>query len=132
MGDDDYMGSIGVTAGSYAPVHYSLCQGQTIPIAQNQALYTLLATLYGGNGNSTFGIPDLRGATPVGIGQHSGSNLTVEQGETLGTLTEITWPGGFPAAATPGEDVAVPEQSGVGGVALNWAMCLYGLYPPRP
>lgn len=131
MGTDDYMASIGVTASTYAPQNYSLCSGDVLSIAQNTALFSLIGSLYGGNVSTSFGLPDLRGATPIGSGQSPTSALTLEPGETLGTLTEITWPGGYPAAATSGEATTLPDETGAYGVALNWAICLYGEFPDR-
>src|SRR5262245_1751005 len=63
-----------------------MCQGQLLSIAQNTALFSLLGTMYGGNGQTTFGLPDLRGRSLVGMGQGPGlSNIT--QGEMSGTET---------------------------------------------
>lgn len=56
-------------AADFAPRYWASCNGQILPIAQNQALFSLLGTTYGGNGISTFGLPDLRGRTPVSQGQ---------------------------------------------------------------
>jgi len=68
----------------FAPKNWALCNGQLLPIAQNQALFSLLGTTYGGNGVSTFGLPDLRGRRPVSTGQGPGlSNYTL--GEATGT-----------------------------------------------
>ncbi len=57
---------------NFAPQGWALCAGQTLPIAQNQALFSLLGTTYGGNGATTFNLPDLRGRIPVGFGQGPG------------------------------------------------------------
>lgn len=133
MGTDDYIASIGLTGATYVPQSYSLCQGQAIAIAQNQALFSLIGDLYGGNGVSYFELPDLRGAVPVGPGQRPGSDVNLaEPGVTLEALTELSWPAGFPARVASGGENSLPEESGVAGVALNWAICLYGLYPERP
>jgi microcystin-dependent protein len=58
---DPYLGQISITAFDYAPKGWMLCNGQTLAIAQNQALFSLLGTMYGGNGMTTFNLPDLRG-----------------------------------------------------------------------
>jgi len=69
---------------NFAPVGWAFCAGQLLPIAQNSALFSLLGTTYGGNGTSTFALPDLRGRVPVGAGQGPGlSNYTL--GEVSGT-----------------------------------------------
>lgn len=70
-------------AANFPPQNWMLCQGQVLPIAQYQALYSLLGTTYGGNGSSTFALPDMRGRVPLGIGQGSGLRNYV-QGQTGG------------------------------------------------
>jgi microcystin-dependent protein len=69
---------------NFAPRGWAACNGQLLSIAQNSALFALLGTTYGGNGTSTFGLPDLRGRAPIGFGQtQGGSNYT--QGQMGGT-----------------------------------------------
>ncbi|WP_118975668.1 phage tail protein [Taibaiella koreensis] len=68
-------GVIGFTtlfAGNFAPKNWAYCQGQIIPIAQNTALFSILGTVYGGNGTTTFGLPNLSGRRVVGAGQGPG------------------------------------------------------------
>jgi microcystin-dependent protein len=80
---DPCIGEIKMFAGTYAPRGWALCRGQLISVAQNTALFSLLGTLYGGDGQTTFGIPDLQGRTPIGFG--NGTGLTPrQQGEKLG------------------------------------------------
>lgn len=70
--------------GNFAPRGWAFCSGQILPIAQNQALFSLLGTTYGGNGQTTFALPDLRGRTVVSAGQGPGlSNYTL--GERTGS-----------------------------------------------
>ena len=64
-GQDPYIGEIILFAGNFAPSGYMLCEGQPMSIIQNQALFAILGTTYGGNGNTTFMLPDLRNAVPV-------------------------------------------------------------------
>lgn len=66
---DEYIGIIKMFAGSFAPRGWAFCQGQILPIAQYNAVYSLLGTTYGGNGTTTFGLPNLCGRVPVGTGQ---------------------------------------------------------------
>src|ERR1041385_5154353 len=69
---------------NFAPRGYALCNGQLLSIAQNSALFSLLGTTYGGNGTTTFALPDLRGRSPMHFG--SGPGLTPRvQGEVFGT-----------------------------------------------
>jgi len=65
---DVYIGQVMLTPYNFAPRGWAQCDGQILPITQNQALFALLGTFYGGNGTSTFQLPDLRGRTPFGIG----------------------------------------------------------------
>ncbi|PZX55695.1 phage tail protein [Algoriphagus chordae] len=80
---DDLLASIKLFAGNFAPRGYMLCQGQLLPIAQNSALFSLLGTTYGGDGRTTFALPDLNGRSAVGQGR--GPGLTeVKLGEKAG------------------------------------------------
>ncbi|MBU6488131.1 MAG: tail fiber protein [Burkholderiales bacterium] len=81
---DPFLGEIRMAGFNFAPTGWAQCQGQLIAISQNQALFSLLGTFYGGNGVSNFQLPDLRGRAPVGIGQ--GLGLTnIDIGESSGT-----------------------------------------------
>lgn len=77
---DVILGEIRLFAGNYAPSGFAFCNGQLLPINQNQALYSLLGNTYGGNGITNFALPDLRGSVPVGFGQ-SGAGPSWFQGE---------------------------------------------------
>lgn len=70
--DEPYIGEIRPISFSYAPRGWAMCNGQLLPINQNQALYSLLGTQFGGNGVTTFGLPDLRGRAALGKGQQPG------------------------------------------------------------
>lgn len=67
-GDSDYLGEIMLFAGTYAPRNYMDCAGQTLLIQDYTALYSILGTTYGGDGHTTFNLPDLRGRAPIGYG----------------------------------------------------------------
>jgi microcystin-dependent protein len=69
---DPFVGEIRMFGFSFAPQGWALCNGQLLPIAQNQALFSLLGTTYGGNGTTTFALPDLRSRVPVHQGQGPG------------------------------------------------------------
>jgi len=80
---DPFLGEIRMVGFTFAPYGWALCQGQTVPVTQNQALFALLGTTYGGNGTTNFNLPDLQGRSPVGTG--NGSNLTpIEPGDKGG------------------------------------------------
>ena len=81
---DPYLGEIRMAGFNFAPSGWAQCQGQLLPISQNQALFSLLGTYYGGNGVTNYQLPDLRSRTPVGIGQGLGlSDIVI--GEMGGT-----------------------------------------------
>lgn len=85
------IGEIRGFAANFAPLNWAFCQGQILPIAQNTALFSILGTQYGGNGQTTFGLPDLRGRAIVGSGQANGLS-PYDNGEMIGTesVTLIT------------------------------------------
>ena len=72
MSTEPFIGEIKILAFDFAPRSYATCSGQILSIAQNTALFSLLGTTYGGNGQTTFALPDLRGRVPVGQGQGPG------------------------------------------------------------
>lgn len=80
------IGEIRMFAGNFAPRNWAFCAGQLMSISQNTALFSILGTTYGGNGQTTFGLPDFRGRQAVGTGQGPGlTNITL--GEVSGTET---------------------------------------------
>jgi microcystin-dependent protein len=113
---DPYLGEIRMFGGNFAPLGWAFCNGQLLPISQNDALYTLLGTTYGGDGQSTFGVPDLRGRVPLHVG--TGFPLGQAAGVETVALTATQMPlhnhnyvnsGGLPNAASPAGAVpAVP------------------------
>ncbi|MCE1191425.1 MAG: tail fiber protein [Acidovorax sp.] len=78
-----FIGEIRLFAGNFAPQHWSFCDGSLLPIAEYDAAYALLGTTYGGDGVTTFAVPDLRGRLPIGVGQGPGLSLRV-LGEQVG------------------------------------------------
>ncbi len=69
---DPFVAEIRIFPFSFAPSGWALCSGQILPISQNTALFSLLGTNYGGDGRSTFALPDLQGSAPLGAGQGPG------------------------------------------------------------
>ena len=67
-----FIGQLKMFGGTFAPRGYALCNGQLLAIAQNTALFSLLGTTYGGNGQTTFGLPNLQGQAPMHPGQGPG------------------------------------------------------------
>jgi microcystin-dependent protein len=87
---EPFLGEIKIISWNYAPKGWAMCNGQFLPINQNQALFSLLGTMYGGNGQTTFALPDFRGKIPM----HLGAGFT--QGEVAGqyahTVTQSEMP----------------------------------------
>ena len=80
-----YLAEIRIFSFNFPPKGWAFCNGQTLPINQNQALFALLGTTYGGNGTTTFALPNLQGSTPIYVG--NGFNLGQSGGEVNHTLT---------------------------------------------
>src|SRR6476660_8308994 len=78
---EPFLSEIKLVSFSFPPKGWALCNGQLLPINQNQALFALVGTMYGGNGQTNFALPDLRGRTPI----HVGGGFT--QGQTSGEET---------------------------------------------
>ena len=108
---DPYVGEIRMFAGSFAPRGWALCDGQLLSVNANQALFSLLGTIYGGDGRNTFGLPDLRGRVPIHVG--TGPSLSPramgsKAGQETVTLT---------AAQLPAHSHVAQASSTTGNVA---------------
>jgi microcystin-dependent protein len=127
-----FIGQILPVGFSFAPRNFAQCNGQLLPIAQNQALFSLLGTTYGGKGVTTFALPDMRGRTPIGysdsnpIGTMSGSetvtliqnNLPVHTHQLVGTTSDTNTRN--PAGTLFGKSTAnLYASSGGAQVALD-------------
>jgi len=94
-----YVGEIRMFAGNFAPAGWMFCEGQLLPIAENETLFNLIGTTYGGDGQSTFALPDLRGRVPLHFG--NGFTLAETAGVETVTLTVAQIPAhSHPALAT--------------------------------
>lgn len=82
---EPFLSEIRIMSFEFAPKGWALCNGQLLPINQNQALFSLLGTTFGGDGRVNFGLPDLRGRTPIHVG--SGHTLGERGGEQAHTLS---------------------------------------------
>jgi microcystin-dependent protein len=96
---DPFLSEIKIVSFNFAPRHWAFCNGQLLPIAQNQALFALLGTTYGGNGSTTFALPDLRGRGPLhfggntNLGQRAGAeNVTLATSELPAHTHSTTQP----------------------------------------
>jgi microcystin-dependent protein len=86
---DPYIGEVRIFAGNYPPAGWADCDGSLLPIADNDALFNLVGTTYGGDGQTTFGLPDLQGRVPVHQGQGPGITQNYVMGEQ-GGAEEVT------------------------------------------
>lgn len=169
---ENFLGQIVAVSFPFAPRNWALCNGQLLQIRQNAALFSLLGTRFGGDGINTFGLPDLRGRTPVGTMGEPGEMGGVENvtllasqlpahthalgasgavavtpgrgktplpaagnrfGATADAITIYGQPGGMVAlagniAASGGSQ---PHSNMQPFLALNFIICLYGIYPSR-
>src|SRR5437868_4969163 len=85
-----FMSEIKIMSFNFPPKGWAFCNGQFLPINQNQALFSLLGTTYGGNGQTTFALPDLRGRTPMHMGQ--GHTIGERGGEQAHTISQSELP----------------------------------------
>jgi microcystin-dependent protein len=113
---DPILGEVRMIAGNFAPVGWHLCDGSLINISENDALFALIGTAYGGDGVNTFGVPDLRGRTPIHQGQGPGlSNRQVGQmvGTETVTLTAAQVPGHYHSltASNKQGEVNIPDTA---------------------
>jgi microcystin-dependent protein len=85
-----FLGEVKIISWNFSPKGWAFCNGQSLPINQNQALFSLLGTMYGGNGQTTFALPDYRGRVPI----HQGSGFIIGQagGQEFHTLTQSEMP----------------------------------------
>lgn len=84
-----YVGEIRIFAGNFAPAGWMFCEGQLLPISENETLFNLIGTTYGGDGQSTFALPDLRGRIPLHQGQGPGISQNYVLAEAAG-VEEVT------------------------------------------
>jgi len=136
-----YLSEIRIMAFTFAPKGWALCNGQTLPIAQNQALFALLGTTYGGNGTTTFQLPNLQGraalhfgvdpfGTPYALGQTGGQpSHTLTSAETPAhthTLNGAASPAdAAPGGVTPSPTLALAQAAAFEGTNPPAAVSLY-------
>ncbi|HYL76334.1 MAG TPA: tail fiber protein [Bryobacteraceae bacterium] len=118
-----FVAEIRIFAGNFAPTGWALCNGQLMPISQNTALFSLLGTTYGGDGKSTFALPNLQGSAPMQAGQGPGLSLR-DLGETGGEPTVTLLDVEMPAHSHGVQAAAAGGLAGPGGNA--WASGLKG------
>src|ERR1700749_2926469 len=132
-----FQSEIRIMAFNFAPKGWAMCNGQLMPINQNQALFSLLGTMYGGNGQTTFGLPDLRGRIPLStgpqnsvLGTAAGTEAVTITNQTMAAHTHQMMADGTTAATsntnTPGNSNTTVLANSAGaqnpGAAFNVAM----------
>ena len=117
---EPFLGQITMFGGNFAPRGWAFCDGQLLPISQNTALFSILGTTYGGDGRTTFGLPDLRGRSPVHSGSGSGPGLSrISLGQRAGNA-DATLPAHSHAATSVANAVA-PAGNSNDAVNNYWA-----------
>ena len=128
------IGSVHWFAGNFAPRGYALANGQLLPIVSNQALYSILGTTFGGDGRTTFALPDLRGRTPIHADSLNGIELGDKGGSEYITLTHDQI-----AAHSHGTSIGNTDPTGESAeidlrspyLALNYEIAQIGIFPSR-
>lgn len=105
------IGEVRLFAGFFTPRNWLPCEGQLLEVMKHQSLYSVIGTIYGGDGRTTFALPDLRGRTAVGLGAGPGLN-PVQEGEK-----------------TSGIEGSVGSTGA--GQAIRYVICASGIYPSR-
>ncbi|MEP6635306.1 MAG: tail fiber protein [Acidobacteriota bacterium] len=115
---EPFLAEIRIMSFNFAPRGWAMCNGQFLPINQNQALFSLLGTIYGGNGQTTFALPDLRAKTPIHFGSHTQGETAGEQAHTL-NISELPQHVHLLQATNtdiPANRVAIPTNNFLGPV----------------
>ncbi len=151
-----YVSEIMLFAGNFAPYGWVACQGQLLSIDENSALFALIGTTYGGDGATTFGVPDFRGRIPIGAGQGPGlsnrvvgeqsgtattalaanqmptRSVTLVQARTVGTTATSVMAGRVDATKVLSTNGGGQAHNNMPPVcAMNYCMALFGIFPSR-
>lgn len=148
-GQNGMIGEVKLFAGNFAPRGWALCQGQMLAISSNSALFSILGTTYGGDGRSTFALPDLRGASAIGAGTPLGGN-PVRLGQKssspavygsngvfdgkINNTAVIKFNSGDKKPSTIKMDLPFKLNSRTSGsrtLGMNYIICTQGIYPSR-
>src|SRR6188472_2078458 len=114
---DPFVAEIRIFGGNFAPTGWALCNGQLMPISQNTALFSLVGTFYGGDGKSTFALPNLQGNAPMHFGQGQGLTdrfIGEEGGEESVTLIDSEMPVHGHALSAHAQDTGLIFDPGTG------------------
>lgn len=123
---EPFLAEVRIVAFDFAPRGWAFCDGQILPISQNQSLYSLLGTTYGGDGRTSFALPDLRGRVPIHVGSSNGSihQLGQKGGEETHTLNAAEMANHD--HALQGSNVEATSGDPTGRVLANTGVNVYG------
>ena len=119
---EPFLAEVRIVGFNFAPRGWAFCDGQILPINQNQSLYSLLGTTYGGDGRTSFALPDLRGRTPIHVGRSNGGGdhrLGSKSGEETHTLSAAGMPQHTHSAKTT-------SAAGTSAIATNAMLATAG------
>lgn len=138
---DPFVGEIRMFAGNFAPRGWAFCDGQLLAVSQNDDLFSLLGTIYGGDGRTTFGLPDMRGRLPIHAGQGPGlsrdfrlgsktgaENAAIADTRSVVSGVRINRGVAVNAQSTPVVGAAEPIHP---ALCVNFIIALFGIYPSR-
>ena len=119
---EGFIGEVKLFAGNFAPRGWAFCEGQLLSISSNPALFSILGTTYGGDGRTTFGLPDLRSRVPMSPGRAPGLNPVV-----LGQKFQLFGHG------TMTSHKPDPPQGSTkhGALGIHYIICVEGIFPSR-
>ena len=135
---NNFLSEIKICAFSFAPKGWTLCNGQLLPINQNQALFALLGTVYGGNGQTTFGLPNLQGRVPIHVSNdHPLGQMAGTTAETITLSTMAAHSHGLSGDGTTAATVSTPAgnsslgiSKGTGSPPVDFAVSMYSSTSP--
>jgi microcystin-dependent protein len=125
---DPFIGEIRMFGGTFAPLGWADCNGQLMSIAQNNALFALIGTTYGGDGQTTFALPDLRSRIPIGM---QGGNIGASGGTESVTLTTATNGTHSHPASCGGNAITVSPLNGYWAMDTGQAVGQYSSQAPN-
>ncbi|MCW2542246.1 MAG: phage tail protein [Frankiales bacterium] len=123
---EPFIGEIKLTSFNFPPSGWALCNGQLLPIQQNQAMFSVIGTMYGGDGISTFGLPDLRGRIPL----HFSAGLSV--GNSGGEESHVLQVTEIPVHNHPARAQSVATNPGGDPTNSVWAAGIQPMFAPTP
>jgi len=129
---DPFVGEIRMFAGNFPPLGWALCDGQLLAVSQYDALFSLLGTIYGGNGSSTFALPEMRGRIPVHPGSGPGlqSVRLGQKGGDNASRTTVTSDISINRGIAVNQTTkAIQQPSNHPALCINFIIALVGIYP---